>query len=141
MDHPWPAFNALLNGISALLLFSGYWFIRHKEVFKHRVCMVSAFLISTVFLVSYLLYHYQVGSVRFMGGGWLRTVYFTILLTHTVLAIVIVPMILRTFFLAIRNRFEEHRRLARWTFPLWAYVSVTGVLIYGMLYGMGFNAA
>ena len=134
MPPLWPTFNALMNGTNALLLASGYFFIRRLDVPHHRMCMGSAFLTSTIFLVSYLLYHAQVGSVHYTGVGIWRTVYFSILLTHSVLAVVIVPMILRTLFLALKGRFDEHRRLARWTLPLWFYVSVTGVVVYGMLY-------
>jgi len=137
MDHPWPTLNAFLNGCSGILLAMGYGFIRAGNVSKHRACMGAAFLTSTLFLISYLIYHAQVGSVRFQGTGTIRTVYFTILLTHTVLAVVILPMILRTLFLAIKNRLVEHKRLARWTLPLWFYVSLTGVVIYVMLYAMG----
>ena len=102
----------------------------------HALCMIGAFAVSTLFLVSYLIYHARVGSVRFLGTGWIRPVYFTLLLTHTVLAMAIVPLAVRTLFLAGRRRFVEHRRIARWTFPLWLYVSVTGVIIYWMLYRM-----
>jgi len=134
MENPWPAFNAVMNGTSATLLMLGYWFIRRGNVQKHLLCMASALGTSTIFLISYLIYHYQVGSVRYTGTGTIRTVYFTILLTHTVLAVAIVPMILRAVFLAMKGRFAEHRKLARWTLPLWLYVSITGVVIYGMLY-------
>ncbi len=130
----WPTLNAVLNGASAVLLAAGYFFIRRQDVLRHRMSMGSAFVMSTLFLLSYLSYHYHVGSVRYTGGGLWRSVYFTILLTHTVLAVAIVPMILRTFYLALKGRFEEHRRAARWTLPLWFYVSVTGVVIYAMLY-------
>jgi putative membrane protein len=130
----WPTFNAILNGLSALLLLCGYYFIRHGDVARHRLCQVSAFTVSTLFLISYLLYHHQVGSVRFTGTGTIRTLYFTILISHSILAVVIVPLILRTLFLAAKGRFVEHRLWARWTLPLWLYVSVTGVIIYGMLY-------
>jgi len=108
--------------------------IRQKNVAAHRFCMVSAFFVSVVFLVSYLTYHAHVGHVHYTGQGMMRTVYFAILLSHTLLAAVIVPLVLRTLYLALRSRFEDHRRWARWTLPLWFYVSVTGVVIYEMLY-------
>jgi putative membrane protein len=138
--YPWPSLNAFLNGISAILLVMGYGFIRRGQIPRHRVCMGAAFITSTIFLVSYLAYHARAGHVHFLGTGTIRTVYFVILGTHTVLAGVIVPLILRTLFLALKGRFVEHKRWARWTLPLWFYVSVTGVVVYWMLYGMG-NAA
>lgn len=100
----------------------------------HRAAMLAAVASSTVFLVSYLIYHYQVGSVPFKGQGWIRAVYFTILLTHTILAAAIVPLVLITLIRALRERYDAHRRIARWTFPIWLYVSVTGVAVYWMLY-------
>jgi putative membrane protein len=129
-----PAINAILNGSSAVLLVTGYVFIRKGRIGHHLACMLSAFLLSALFLVSYLTYHAHVGHVRFQGQGWVRPVYFTILISHTLLAAVIVPMVLRTLFLAVHARFIEHRRLARWTLPIWLYVSITGVVIYEMLY-------
>jgi len=129
-----PIVNAVLNSLSALLVATGFVMIRQKKVLQHRACMVSAFVVSTVFLVSYLTYHAKVGNVRYTGQGIMRTVYFTILISHTILAIVIVPLVLRTLYLAINSRFDDHRRWARWTLPLWFYVSVTGVVIYEMLY-------
>jgi putative membrane protein len=129
-----PTLNAALNAVSAVLLAAAYHAIRRKEIERHRRLMLTAVATSAAFLVSYLVYHAQVGSVRFQGQGAVRPVYFAILVTHTILAVVIVPMILRTLFLAWKKRFPEHRRLARWTFPLWVYVSVTGVVIYVMLY-------
>jgi putative membrane protein len=128
------AFNATLNGASALLLAGGYTAIRSGKIAVHKKFMVSAFLVSCAFLVSYLVYHYRVGHVAFRGQGWIRPVYFTLLLTHTVLAIVIVPMILLTLRRAWLARFDKHRVIARWTLPLWFYVSVTGVIVYVMLY-------
>ncbi len=130
----WPAINAALNAMSAVFLAIGFYAIRKKNIPLHKACMQTAFTVSFAFLMSYLMYHAQVGSVRYTGTGWLRTVYFTILLSHTILAVVIVPLILRTIFLAMRRRFLEHKRWARWTWPLWMYVSVTGVVIYLMLY-------
>ena len=130
----WPAFNAVLNSTSAILLALGFIMIRRNDIMKHRLCMTAAFIVSSIFLVSYLDYHAHVGNVRYQGQGILRTIYFTILISHTILAIVIVPLILRTLYLAINNRFDEHRRWAKWTLPLWFYVSVTGVVVYEMLY-------
>ena len=129
-----PTLNAWLNATSAVLLVLGYAFIRSKRVSAHRLCMLLALASSTAFLISYLYYHAQVGSVRFQGQGWVRAVYFTILLTHTVLAAAIVPLALVTLVRALREQFDRHRRIARWTLPLWLYVSVTGVVIYWMLY-------
>ena len=130
----WPALNATLNATSAVLIVSGFLCIRAKKVGAHRAFMVAACLVTAAFFVSYLAYHAQVGSVRFAGTGWIRPVYFTVLISHTALAITIVPLVLRTLFLAARERFEAHKRLARWTFPLWLYVSVTGIVVYWMLY-------
>lgn len=129
-----PTLNALLNATSAVLLVTGWLLIRRGRQGAHRQAMLGAVGCSALFLVSYLVYHAQVGSVRFQGRGWVRTVYFTILLTHTVLAAAIVPLVLVTLVRALRERFDAHRRLARITFPVWAYVSVTGVVIYLMLY-------
>ena len=129
-----PAVNATLNGTSAVLILTGRTLIAQKRVAAHRKVMTTAIVTSTLFLVSYLVYHSQVGSVRFQGQGWVRPVYFGILLTHTVLAAVIVPMVIMTFARGLRGNFERHRAIARWTFPLWLYVSVTGVVIYVMLY-------
>lgn len=131
-----PLINAVLNGTSATLLCSGYYFIRNKNVALHRRCMLLALVSSTLFLVSYLTYHigFRVGSVRYQGTGWTRPVYFSILLTHTILAVVILPMVLITVMRALKGRIEKHRQIAHWTLPLWLYVSVTGVVIYWMLY-------
>jgi putative membrane protein len=131
-----PLINAVLNGTSATLLCSGYYFIRNKNVALHRRCMLLALVSSTLFLVSYLTYHigFHVGSVHYQGTGWTRPVYFTILLTHTILAVVILPMVLITVTRALKGRIEKHRQIAHWTLPLWLYVSVTGVVIYWMLY-------
>lgn len=129
-----PSLNAGLNLTSAVLLTCGYALIRQNRVFGHRVCMSTAFIVSVLFLVFYLIYHFHVGTVRYHGQGLLRVTYFAILISHTMLAVLIVPMILRTLYLAIRRRFDDHRQLARWTLPLWFYVSVTGVVIYKMLY-------
>lgn len=129
-----PTLNAILNSISAMLLTVGYRFIKQRNRNMHRNCMIGAFATSTLFLISYLIYHYNVGSVKFQGQGAVRYVYFAILLTHTVLAAVIVPLILITFSRALKRRFDRHRAIARWTLPLWLYVSVTGVVVYLMLY-------
>jgi len=129
-----PALNATLNATSAVLLLLGYRAVRRQEIERHRRLMVSAACVSAVFLVSYLVYHAHVGSVRFTATGVPRIVYFTILITHTILAAAIVPLVLRTLYLGWRRRDDRHRRIARWTFPLWLYVSVTGVVIYLMLY-------
>jgi uncharacterized membrane protein YozB (DUF420 family) len=129
-----PSLNALLNGCSALLLVSGYIFIRRRNIPAHRACMLLAFVSSSLFLLSYLTYHAHVGSVRFQGTGPVRTLYFGILISHTLLAAAIVPLVLMTLYRAWKARFETHRRIARWTLPAWLYVSVTGVVIYWMLY-------
>jgi uncharacterized membrane protein YozB (DUF420 family) len=128
------ALNASLNGISAILLVSGYAAIRNGKIKIHKAFMISAFAVSTVFLASYLIYHYRVGHVVFEGQGWIRPVYFALLLSHTVLAVVIVPMILVTLRRAWLEKFDKHRIIARWTLPLWFYVSVTGVIVYILLY-------
>lgn len=131
-----PTLNAALNGLSAVFLCAGYLFIRAGNREAHRRCMLAAFACSILFLVSYLIYHFHVGSVGFKGQGWIRPVYFTILISHTILATAVVPLALITLIRALRQRFDAHRRIARWTFPIWAYVSVTGVVIYLMLYGI-----
>lgn len=128
------ALNATLNGISAILLACGYVAIRRGKMKVHRAFMIAAFSVSTAFLVSYLVYHYRVGHVLFQGQGWIRPVYFTLLTSHTILAAVIVPMILVTLRRAWLARFDRHRIIARWTLPLWLYVSVTGVIVYVLLY-------
>ena len=129
-----PAVNASLNCLSAILLSAGYYFIRRKNQAAHRNCMVAAVCTSTLFLISYLVYHSQAGRTVFREPQWFRPIYLTILLTHTVLAVVIVPMVLVTLSRAVRGRFELHRKVARWAWPLWMYVSTTGVLIYLLLY-------
>jgi uncharacterized membrane protein YozB (DUF420 family) len=131
-----PALNATLNLLSAILLATGYYFIRNKNIRAHKACMIAALVTSTVFLTSYLIYHYNVGNVLFTKQGWIRPVYFFILITHVTLAVVILPLVLRTAWLAFRSQFNKHVRIARWTFPLWMYVSVTGVIVYLMLYRM-----
>ncbi len=129
-----PAVNATLNGMSAVLLVLAYRAIRRREIERHRRLMLAAAAVSMVFLACYLYYHAHVGSVRFTGQGPVRTLYFTILISHTILAAAIVPLVLRTLFLGLKRRDPQHRRIARWTFPIWLYVSVTGVVIYAMLY-------
>jgi uncharacterized membrane protein YozB (DUF420 family) len=129
-----PHLNAFLNGTSAVLLFTGYSFIRARNVIAHRACQIAALIVSSLFLVSYLVYHYHHGSTRFLGTGLVRPLYFTILTSHTILAVVIVPLIFLTFYRALRGDFIRHRRIARFTLPLWLYVSVTGVIVYLMLY-------
>jgi uncharacterized membrane protein YozB (DUF420 family) len=126
--------NACLNGTSAILLFSGYSFIRARNVAAHRACQIAALVVSLLFLASYLTYHYHHGSTRFLGTGLVRPFYFTVLLSHTILAIVIVPLVSLTFYRAFRGDFQRHRRIARITLPLWLYVSITGVIVYLMLY-------
>jgi uncharacterized membrane protein YozB (DUF420 family) len=129
-----PHLNAVLNSTSAVLLLAGFRFIRRGNIQAHRNCQVTAVVTSTLFLISYLTYHYYHGATRFAGQGFVRPLYFTILITHTILAVVIVPLILVTLYRATRRDFIRHRRIARWTLPLWLYVSVTGVIVYLMLY-------
>ena len=129
-----PSVNAVLNATSAVLLLAGFAAIRAKRIAVHMSLMLAALGVSILFLTSYIFYHVHVGSVHFPGTGWIRPVYFTLLITHTVLAIVILPLVSRTLFLAVRKRFDAHRAIARWTLPLWLYVSVTGVVVYWMLY-------
>ncbi len=132
--HDLPAVNATLNGIAGVLLTVGYILIRARRIEQHRLCMLAAFATSSLFLVCYLVYHAQVGSVPFERQGFVRTLYFTILLTHVVLAVVVVPMALMTLSRGLQSRFPQHRAMARWTLPIWLYVSVTGVLVYVLLY-------
>ena len=131
-----PGINATLNAISTVFLSVGWVFIRRRDIARHRVCMLSAFVTSALFLTSYLVYHANVGSVPFQGQGTVRVVYFLILITHIVLAALILPLALVTLSRALARRFDRHRRIARWTLPIWLYVSVTGVVIYLMLYRM-----
>ena len=131
-----PALNATLNGISFVFLVIGYVFIRKGQWQKHRACMISALIMSALFLTSYVIYHVQVGSVPFRGAGWIRTVYFAVLIPHVILAAAIVPLVLITVSRGLSRRFDTHRRIARWTLPLWMYVSITGVIVYLMLYQM-----
>jgi len=129
-----PTLNAVLNALSALLLVTGYVFIRRKQIQFHKWCMLSALGTSTLFLTSYLFYHYHIGSRPFVGQGPIRMVYFAILISHTVLAAAIVPLVLITVRRAWKKDFKRHARIARRTLPLWLYVSVTGVVVYWMLY-------
>jgi uncharacterized membrane protein YozB (DUF420 family) len=129
-----PAVNAVLNGTAAVLILIGIYLIKTKRQRAHRAVMISAFVASSLFLISYLTYHAHIGSKHFPGQGVARTIYFAILLTHTVLAAVVVPMVLITLTRALKGRFDRHRPIARWTYPVWLYVSVTGVVIYLMLY-------
>ncbi len=135
-----PAVNAFLNGLSAVLLGAGYYYIRRQNRVAHRNCMVSAFCTSILFLICYITYHTYLavvlhrGPTVFRDPAWFRPIYLTILLTHTALAVAIVPLALITLARALRERFDQHRKIARWTWPLWMYVSVTGVLIYALLY-------
>jgi putative membrane protein len=129
--------NAVLNGGSAVFLSLGYFFIKNKKVTLHRISMVLAFLISILFLVSYLLYHAQHGVTHFAGTGWIRSFYLSLLFTHTILAAVVPPLAVVTLWHALHHQFDRHKRLARWTWPLWMYVSVTGVVIYVMLGSYG----
>lgn len=129
-----PTVNALLNGLSATFLVVGYWLIRQRKIGAHRASMLAAFACSILFLVSYLFYHSQVGSVRFQGTGMLRTFYLGVLLTHSVLAAAVPILAVITLTRALRGRFDKHAAIARWTLPIWLYVSVTGVLVYWMLY-------
>jgi uncharacterized membrane protein YozB (DUF420 family) len=129
-----PHINASLNGLGAVLLVTGYLFIRQKKIAAHRACMVAAFCLSILFMVSYLVYHSQVGSMKFQGTGAVRTFYLTILATHSLLAAIVPFLAVITLWRALRERFEKHVKIARWTLPIWLYVSVTGVIVYWMLY-------
>jgi putative membrane protein len=129
-----PALNAALNSASAVLLVWGYRCIRRRQITAHKRCMLAALGTSTLFLLSYLIYHYHVGSMPFRGPGWVRPLYFTVLTSHTILAALIVPLAVVTLFRAWKADFTKHARIARWTLPIWLYVSLTGVIIYCMLY-------
>ena len=130
-----PALNACLNALSAVFLTAGYIFIRRKNQRAHRNCMISALVTSALFLVSYLTYHFTVQKItRFVEPAWFRPVYLAILLSHTLLAVAVLPLVLVTLRRAVKQRFELHKKIARWTWPIWMYVSVTGVLIYLLLY-------
>ena len=129
-----PALNATLNGTSAVFLLSGRILIRKKKLAAHRFCMISAVVASSLFLACYLFFHYKVGNILFLGQGWSRPVYFSILISHVILAIVIVPLAVITLTRGLGGRYASHRAIARWTWPLWMYVSITGVIVYFMLY-------
>jgi putative membrane protein len=130
-----PAVNATLNGLSAIFLGAGYVCIKNKNIPAHRNCMISAFITSALFLACYLTYHIFFHHVTiFRNPAWFRPIYITLLTTHTILAVVIVPMIFITLSRAFKERFDQHKKIARWTWPLWMYVSVTGVLVYWLLY-------
>lgn len=131
-----PAVNAVFNSLSAICLLSGYYFIKKfpRDEKRHKTCMFSALIFSTIFLIGYLTFHYHHGSTKFPDLGWVKTVYLIILVPHIILAAVMVPMIIMTFNYALRGNFEKHKKWARITFPVWMYVSVTGVMIYLMLY-------
>jgi uncharacterized membrane protein YozB (DUF420 family) len=132
--HDLPAINATLNALSGILLIMGYVFIRARRITWHRRCMIAAFVTSSVFLVCYVIYHAQVGSVRFTRQGFVRPLYFSILITHVTLAATVVPLAVMTLSRGLRAQYPRHRAIARWTFPVWLYVSVTGVLVYVLLY-------
>jgi uncharacterized membrane protein YozB (DUF420 family) len=135
MAIDFPAWNATLNGLAAVLLVIGYVLVRQRRLAAHRAVMLSAFAVSVLFLVSYLVYHYQIGGgKRFPGTGPIRAVYFTILISHTILAAAVPVLAIITLSRALRQRFARHRAIARWTLPIWLYVSVTGVVVYWMLY-------
>jgi putative membrane protein len=129
-----PAWNAILNGSSAVLVTTGYVMIRSKRVQAHKACMLAATATSTVFLISYVEYHLHAGVLHFPGHGFAREAYLSMLTSHTILAIAIVPMVIISLARALKGRFADHKRIARWTLPVWAYVSVTGVLVYVWLY-------
>lgn len=129
-----PALNASLNGASAVLIATGRVLIRKKNIRLHRACMIAAVATSTLFLISYLYYHAHVLSVHFPGQGWVRPVYFTILISHTLLAATVVPLVTMSLIYGLREKFDRHRRIVRWAYPVWLYVSVTGVVVYVMLY-------
>ena len=132
--HNLPAVNASLNALSGILLLAGYVPIRRRRIETHRKVMIAAFVTSSIFLVCYVVYHAQVGSVRFTRQGFVRPLYFTILATHVTLAAAVVPLALVTLSRGLKARYARHRAIARWTFPIWLYVSVTGVLVYVLLY-------
>jgi uncharacterized membrane protein YozB (DUF420 family) len=132
--HDLPAVNASLNALSGVLLLCGYTMIRLRRIELHRRCMIAAFAASSLFLICYVVYHAQVGSVRFPRQGFVRPLYFTILITHVTLAATVPPLAIVTLSRGLKARYPQHRRIARWTFPIWLYVSVTGVLVYVLLY-------
>ncbi len=132
--HDLPAVNASLNALSGILLLIGYVLIRARRIQQHRACMIAAFATSSLFLICYVVYHAQVGSVRFTRQGFVRPLYYTILITHVTLAATVLPLAIITLSRGLKARYPQHRRIARWTLPVWMYVSVTGVLVYVLLY-------
>ncbi|MEK6302905.1 MAG: DUF420 domain-containing protein [Acidobacteriota bacterium] len=134
--HWFPPLNASLNAASGILIVIGFLLIRRKQIALHRACMIAAVISSSLFLISYLTYHigYGAGVTRFAGTGWARTLYMVILISHTILAVTVVPFVIVTLTRALRGQFVRHRAVARYTFPMWLYVSVTGVIVYFMLY-------
>ena len=129
-----PTLNAALNATAAALIGTGLYFVKQSNIRAHKACMIAAVVVSSLFLTSYLIYHYNVGSVRFTKQGWIREVYFPLLISHTLLAATVPPLVLRTLFLAAKGRYPAHVRIAKWTFPVWMYVSITGVVVYLLLY-------
>lgn len=129
-----PTLNAILNATSGILIIIGYVMIRRGKVNAHRACMIGAVTASIIFLISYLIYHFNVGATKFAGTGWSRPFYFTVLISHTILAVVLAPVVVVTLRRALKGDFKRHLKIARWTFPMWVYVSITGVIVYFMLY-------
>jgi putative membrane protein len=132
--HSLAPLNSMLNAVAAIFLLAGFYCIRRKWLRAHRALMLSAFAVSATFFISYVIYHYHVGDVRFQGQGWVRPVYFTILISHVLLAAAIVPLVLVTLSRALNGHFRRHRQIARWAWPIWIYVSITGVIVYLMCY-------
>ena len=131
-----PTLNACLNATTFCLLLAGFYFIKQRNIKAHRACMIGAIVIAGLFFASYITYHSQVGSVKFTKQGWIRPVYFSILISHTILATTIIPLAFVTVYRGLRNQLDKHVKIARWTLPIWLYISVTGVIIYLMLYQM-----
>jgi putative membrane protein len=126
--------NAILNGLSAIFLILGFIFIKRRNVQFHRASILTAFTLSVLFFISYLFYHHHAGSVPYAHHDWTRPLYFTILISHIILAVVMIPLILMSLWYALKERFEQHKRLVKWTWPIWIYVSLSGLIIYLMLY-------
>jgi putative membrane protein len=129
-----PHLNAILNAIAACCLTAGYYFVRRRELDRHRACMISAAIVSGLFLISYIAHRFNAPIFEFRGQGWIRPVYYTLLISHVTLSIAIVPLVALTLWRAIKGRFEMHRKVARWAWPAWMYVSITGIIVYLMLY-------
>ncbi len=125
-----PLFHATLNGSTAIALIIGYYFIKNGKMINHRFCMILAFVLSSIFLVSYIIYHYNTGHTEFGGEGWIRPFYFTLLISHIILAVAILPMALLSMYRGLTNQISKHRAIAKWTFPIWLYVAISGVLVY-----------